>query len=108
MNEDYVFSSEHIMAIYDHKLSDRATNAFSGNPSYTKDQNVLVPELYEAGTTDIRYTLWTSYTQSDGKTKWSLKKFLQKDKNSAINRLPLLRLSEMYFIAMEADHYGGQ
>lgn len=101
VNEDYVFSSEHIMAVYDHKLSDRSTTAFSGNPSYTKDNNVLVPELYEAGTTDIRYVLWTSYTQSGGNIKWSLKKFLQKDENSAINQLPLLRLSEMYLIAME-------
>ena len=83
-------------------LKDRAESAFTTNSSYSKAQNVLSPNLYPAGTTDIRYLgLWTSYTSGSGSVVFSIKKFLQDDNHDEINQFPLIRLAEMYFIAME-------
>ena len=99
---DYSFSTEHILAIYEYNLKDRAESAFTTNSSYSKAQNVLSPDLYPAGTTDIRYLgLWTSYTSGSGSVVFSIKKFLQDDNHDEINQFPLIRLAEMYFIAME-------
>lgn len=99
---DYSFSTEHILAIYEYNLKDRAESAFTTNSSYSKAQNVLSPNLYPAGTTDIRYLgLWTSYTSGSGSVVFSIKKFLQDDNHDEINQFPLIRLAEMYFIAME-------
>ena len=93
---------EHILAIYEYNLKDRAESAFTTNSSYSKAQNVLSPNLYPAGTTDIRYLgLWTSYTSGSGSVVFSIKKFLQDDNHDEINQFPLIRLAEMYFIAME-------
>ena len=46
---DYSFSTEHILAIYEYNLKDRAESAFTTNSSYSKAQNVLSPDLYPAG-----------------------------------------------------------
>ena len=40
---DYSFSTEHILAIYEYNLKDRAESAFTTNSSYSKAQNVLSP-----------------------------------------------------------------
>lgn len=101
-NEDFSFSSEHIAAIYDYKLYTTANNLFKESASYAKAKNVLVSDLYTAGTTDIRLTgLWTELTASNGAKSHVIKKYWQKDETNGINQLPLLRLSEMYFILME-------
>ncbi|MDE5610955.1 MAG: RagB/SusD family nutrient uptake outer membrane protein, partial [Odoribacter sp.] len=62
-NEDFSFSSEHVAAIYDYELYTTANTVFKENASYAKAQKIVVPDLYAAGTTDIRYTgLWTERT----------------------------------------------
>lgn len=99
---DYAFSREHILAIYEYNLKDRAEGAFTTGAAYAKAKNVLSPDLYPAGTTDIRHAgLWQEYTAINGAKTYSIKKFIQDEESGAINQLPLIRLAEMYLIAME-------
>lgn len=101
-SEDFSFSSEHIAAIYDYKLYTTANNNFKESATYAKAKNIVVPDLYSAGTTDIRYTgLWTEVTAANGAKSHVIKKYWQNDETKGINQLPLLRLAEMYFILME-------
>lgn len=100
-NEDYVFSCEHILSLYDYKLYDKIESAFTESARYKKDKGQITNELYVPGTTDIRYTLWTETVAEDGARAHTLKKFWQKSEEEAMNLLPLIRLSEMYLIAIE-------
>ena len=80
---------------------DNADNTFTTETSYSKARNVLSPDLFPSGTTDIRFiSLWKEYTAGNGSVANSTVKFIQKE-GSEINQLPLIRLVEMYFIAME-------
>ena len=101
-NKDYSFSVEHIMAVYDYDLYDRASGNFTESAPFAKEEALITNDLYEPGSTDIRYiSLWETYSTSAGSSVYSIKKFLQPNEDDAINQLPLLRLSEMYFIVME-------
>ena len=101
-NQDFAFSSEHIMAIYDYELYTKANKSFKENISYSKAREIIQADLYPAGTTDIRFTgLWTEVTTASQTKAHVIKKYWQADESNGINQIPLLRLSEMYFIAME-------
>lgn len=101
-NEDYAFSCEHIVALYDYNMYQRVTRLFKESSAYIRNKNIVVPELYAAGTTDIRFTgLWTELTASNGAKSHVIKKFWQKDESGAINQMPLLRLAEIYLILIE-------
>ena len=111
-HEDYAFSCEHIAAIYDYNMYSRVTRFFQESSSYIRNKNIVIPQLYVAGTTDIRYTgLWTELTATSGSKAHVIKKFWQKDGSGAINQIPLLRLAEIYLILIEcgtleeADEY---
>ena len=97
---DNAFSSEHILAIYDFDLLDRAESAFSQNSAYSKAKELVQSDLFTAGTTDIRAQLWKEFFSENGSTSYTIQKFIQNE-DSEIDQLPLIRLSEMYFIAME-------
>ena len=85
----------------DSEFDENADNTFTTETSYSKARNVLSPDLFPSGTTDIRFiSLWKEYTAGNGSVANSTVKFIQKE-GSEINQLPLIRLVEMYFIAME-------
>lgn len=101
--EDYSFPSEHVLAIYDHNLETTATN-FTEDSPYSKAEALVTLELYTPGTTDIRFKIWQEYITDHG-TTYTIKKFKQRTDLSEgpTNQLPLIRLSEMFFIAMECS-----
>lgn len=104
---DFSFSSEHILAIYDYNLEETAKSDFTVESPYNKKKDVLSPDLYPSGTTDIRrISLWEEYTANNGSKSYTIKKYLQDagamSRVEKVNQLPLIRLSEMYFIAMES------
>ena len=101
--EDYSFPSEHVLAIYDHNLETTATN-FTEDSPYSKAEALVTLELYTPGTTDIRSKIWQEYI-TDHSTTYTIKKFKQRTDLSEgpTNQLPLIRLSEMFFIAMECS-----
>ena len=100
--QDNAFSSEHILAIYDFDLLDRAETTFSTNAVYYKEKNLIQLDFFTAGTTDIRAQLWQEFIADNGSTSYTIQKFKQSE-GTEINQLPLIRLSEMYLIAMECS-----
>lgn len=98
--KDYVFTAEHIFALSDFRLEDRYTESF-GSAVLAKGANKdpLLATLYGGMGSDIRYlNMWVNVSgtgASLGKTKNTLRKY------EKTNRIPLIRLSEIYFIAIE-------
>ena len=100
-NGDYSFSKEHILAIYDYELEENAEQLFSEGTAYSKTRNLVLYDLYAPGTTDIRFQLWRVYLSGNDQS-FTILKFKQDAlANDPINQKPLIRLAEMYFIAME-------
>lgn len=103
---DYTFSCEYIFNI---NVQDFAATSMGKGRGYEKTQSTLRKNYYSTGTTDIRYTLmwenvfdsyWYSYNNY-------FKKYLQSSgmPSLAQNSIPLIRLAEMYFIAMECSDF---
>ncbi|MDO5664976.1 MAG: RagB/SusD family nutrient uptake outer membrane protein [Bacteroidia bacterium] len=102
---DYSLSNEHILALTNHSLSD-------ANWRKTQDAfYTLKPKLERYySDTDIRLQLlWTEIVENSIR-KYHSKKYVQLEKsgtdarnNWAKNAIPLIRLYEMYLIAMECS-----
>ena len=99
-NDDFSFSSEHILALHDYKLYEKAKNNFTGDVVFRQNPSLIKTDLYTAGTTDIRLTLWTEEVAANQSRYFTVQKYIQPEKEGN-NQIPLIRLSEMYFIAME-------
>ncbi len=107
VNRDRTFSTEHLFALNVFKLKD-ITDAFTktttvgGVPTLAHTTS-NINTLYEStagGSSDIRYVyLFTPYSTSSSSTK-----YWQEDLNFEYlkGNLPLIRLSEMYYIAAES------
>ena len=103
---DLTLSCEHIFNINVQDLA--ATSIGKGRGDiYQKTQSTLRKNYYSTGTTDIRYTLmWENVYDSYW---WTYNNYFQKYMQSngmpslAQNTIPLIRLYEMYLIAMECS-----
>lgn len=105
--KDYSLVNEHIFGIYDFSLSTKYTNNF-GNGTLKKGTTAttVTSQLYGSTGTDIReVNLWVLITQpNQAKTNICQKYNVPTTAGTGfadLNRIPLLRLSEMYFIAIE-------
>lgn len=100
---DYSFSSEHIFAIDYKKMSELVNNNFKeASGGYSKDKQ-YVEQLFDggSGTFDIRFqNMWTSLILENGSKKFTIKKYWQSE-DATEGRIPLIRLAEMYYIAIE-------
>ena len=105
-NFDYSFSGEHLSAVYEYDLSVIATENFTkkGNLERNREHIEL---LYPERSTDIRYiSLWKDFEGSAGSPKCTLIKYHQSEEsNKVVNQIPLIRLSEIYFMAMECGKF---
>lgn len=103
---DYTLSCEHIFGIYLSDLKSRVDNTFMTNPKYYQNENKVRDELYGTNADkDIRYKLWTNITFNVN-TYYICGKYLQeteKVSDPRFNLIPMIRLSEIYFILMEAS-----
>ena len=105
--KDYALTCEHIFGIYDFSLS--ATYAlFFGNGTLKKGTaaTTVTSQLYGGTGTDIReVNLWVLITQPNQAKTYVCQKYnvpaTAGTGSADLNRIPLLRLSEMYFIAVE-------
>ncbi|MFV0289410.1 MAG: RagB/SusD family nutrient uptake outer membrane protein [Mangrovibacterium sp.] len=104
---DYNIISEQFVGLHVFDMYDFYTSNFSEQVLYKGNSSTLVnTQLYGNTGTDIREnSLWTSFTQNDYIT-YSIKKYSVSSSEPAnlgvdYRRIPLLRLSEMYFIAVE-------
>ncbi len=99
---DKTFSSEHIFNL---KVNNIASTIGSGR-SYNKAKAELTARLYETGTSDIRFVnMWEEVRESFFSRPFYFLKYTQNDKMPTLakNVIPLLRLSEMYLIAIECS-----
>ncbi|MBQ9224062.1 MAG: RagB/SusD family nutrient uptake outer membrane protein [Prevotella sp.] len=100
---DKVLSCEHIFNL---KVTDISSTLGAGT-TYQKTQSQLRSQLYETGTTDIRYVnMWNYVYDSYWWTYYNyFVKYVQDDNMPALARnvIPLIRLYEMYLIAMECS-----
>lgn len=98
-NSDYTLSSEHIFNLNVYNLE----STLGSSKEYQMSKKELYRHFYLQGTTDIRFTnLWEEVTE-DYYKKHYLKKYRQTKRmpEMAKNSIPLIRLYEMYLIAME-------
>lgn len=102
--KDYTLSCEHILNIY---VNDLATTPLGSAKGYEKTKSLLTSQLYGSGSTDIRLNMMWDYVYDDYNWTYNnyFKKYLQSDNmpNLSKNVLPLIRLYEMYLIAMECS-----
>ncbi len=107
---DLTFSSEYIFNVNVQDLAATSIGEARGD-IYQKSQSTLRNNYYSTGTTDIRYTLMWDYVYDS--YNWAyynyFKKYLQTDgmPSLAQNSIPLIRLYEMYLIAMECSDLTG-
>ena len=103
---DKVLSSEHIFNL---KVTD-ITSTLGAGTTYQKTQSQLRSQLYESGTTDIRFVnMWNYVYDSSWWTYYNyFVKYVQTDNMPSLARnvVPLIRLYEMYLIAMECSPLG--
>lgn len=104
--KDYVLSNEHIFGIYMYNLNDTYTSLYtSGTLKKGSAETPIKSTLYGSTGTDIReVSLWELYTLTNG-TKINITKKYSSEKSPIISQdfkqIPMIRLSEMYFIAAE-------
>ncbi len=105
--KDYALTNEQIFGVYDFALSTKYTNVF-GNGTLKKGTTAttVTSQLYGSTGTDIReVNLWVLVTQSNQAKTYICQKYNVPAAVGTgfadLNRIPVLRLSEMYFIAIE-------
>lgn len=101
---DFTLSCEHV---FNMNVNDLATTSLGTARGYEKTKSQLTNYLYGSGSTDIRLTYMWDYVYDDWNWTYNnyFKKYLQSANMPAIskNTLPLIRLYEMYLIAMECS-----
>jgi starch-binding outer membrane protein, SusD/RagB family len=103
----YALPSEHVFGIYDFGLNTKYTNLFAnGTLKKGTAATTVTSQLYGSTGTDIReVSLWLLITQANQAKTYICQKYnVPATAGSGfadLNRIPLLRLSEMYFIAIE-------
>jgi hypothetical protein len=110
---DYNLSKEHIFGLYDFDLNSKYTNLFSNGTlkRYSSDYYVK-NQLYGNTGTDIReLNLWVEITQRNGTGIYICRKYkvnilAPTHAIDDLRKISMLRLSEMYFIAIETAPLG--
>jgi len=101
---NHVFTSEMIFALYKSDITPFTDNYFSPASTnlLTKTDDAEFLSIYET-TADTRYTLITLLDNTSSNIRYSTK-YAQPTGISAayLNKLPVMRISEMYYIAAEA------
>ncbi|HEY8894813.1 MAG TPA: RagB/SusD family nutrient uptake outer membrane protein, partial [Niastella sp.] len=109
-NRDRAYATELLFSIYTYKLPDYAkdyfkTEAANGTPNLytsTTELNTLY-ETANGGSSDLRYLYWfNSYGSGYSTTKYWQDDYSEQESVAQLKGLiPVIRLSEMYYIAVE-------
>lgn len=111
-DRDFVYSNEHIFRLSINKMEDQVKNYFTstakGANSLLTPSETMRDQIYEVSSkgfgTDWRYAYGFVY---DGDTYPYFAKFKQVENSSYANMIPLIRISEMYYICAEAKLASG-
>jgi starch-binding outer membrane protein, SusD/RagB family len=104
---NYPLTPEHIFGIYDFALSTKYANLFAnGTLKKGTAATTVTSQLYGSTGTDIReVSLWLLITQPNQAKTYICQKYnvpaTAASGSADLNRIPLIRLSEMYFIVIE-------
>lgn len=115
IERDLTFSTEHIFRLDVHKLYDGLRDLIdpdynSPNPNYKLlfHTSEYAQELFEiadhVGNSDYRYTRLYTKTSS----KYGIRKFYDMEKYKYPNMMPLIRMSEMYYMGAECLNQQGK
>lgn len=102
--KDYTFSSEHLLSLNIKDLEDKILPLYKEG-QLSMDAFMVQFFVYRFNMADIRYSdLWTNVVLNNGSEKFVNKKYYQNDKPDISKKqvVPLMRLSEMYLIAIES------
>ena len=104
-NKDYIASSEHLFSVHVYDLEDITETFFyrSGGVEQTKS---LIAGLFEGDVTDVRGDgkLWQQLQGGTTGNRYVLMKYKQSEAQvSTQEQIPLIRLYEMYLIAIECS-----
>ena len=103
---DLLYKDEHIFRLFYYNMKEVATDYFhsysgSENPKMFAPSEAKINDIYEVNSAalggDYRNQFWYQY---EGSVK-CLAKFWQPENGRYLNQMPLIRLSEMYYIAAE-------
>jgi hypothetical protein len=101
-SNDLLLSTEHIFAIHNYKLGNIVEPLYKANGMLSQVPSIM-SAAYENYGDDIRWKTdryWQNIPYSGGVT-FMFKKYLSADYATAAKYVPVIRLSEMYLIAME-------
>jgi len=105
--KDYTLTCEQIFGIYDFNLNTKYNTLFAnGTLKKSSTPATVTIELYGSTGTDIReVNLWQLVTQANASQTYICQKYnvpaIAAPGFADLNRIPLLRLSEMYLVAIE-------
>ena len=112
-NQNYSLPSETLFGLQLFKI-ESVDNAFRGENAYyaATNRNTILNDVFDNITSHNRYTLWTEFFAT-GQSRMTLKKYWledededlepgESDKAEYLKIIPIIRLSEVYLIAMEA------
>lgn len=102
-NLDFTLSAEHILNMNVYNLS----STLGSGKNFEKDKNELIAHFYKSNTTDIRFKYMWSEVAGDvwEPPHFYFVKYGQSEKMPVLakNSIPMIRLYEMYLIAMECS-----
>lgn len=107
--KDYMLTSEHIFSLHDFALYTKYNTLFANGVLRKGNTSALITtELYGNTGTDIREAnLWELINLPQSTAQgYVLKKYSVAETGTTNKQIPLLRLSEMYLIGMEAGPVG--
>lgn len=103
-NKDYVASSEHLFSMHVYNLEEFTEIYFYRAGGVQQTKSLIEEDLFQNDVTDIRKTeLWKQIKETSS-TRFVLMKYKQGDAIVASKeQIPLIRLYEMYLIAIECS-----
>ena len=103
-DKDFIASKEHIFSVHVFDLQELTENYFYRAGGISQNQKLIEQDLFGGDPTDIRKAeLWKSFKESAG-SRFVLMKYKQGDAIvSSREQVPLIRLYEMYLIAIECS-----
>ncbi|MFR3330233.1 MAG: RagB/SusD family nutrient uptake outer membrane protein [Odoribacter splanchnicus] len=102
--KDNIASPEHLFSLHVYNLNDIVSAYFFNAGGVEQNQNKIKTDIFESDITDFRVTyLWNEITEKAG-TRYILEKYKQEGMpDAALQEIPLIRLYEMYLIAIECS-----
>lgn len=109
--DNYSLSNESIVCLSVSNLNDIFNLHFNSSTLVSQNEQRVRDDLYGEASTSNRLGIWNRYYDKNNQPKFTSKKYAQTNDitsdEALINRqtIPLIRLSEMYLIAMETMSY---